>query len=133
MIFRPDQPYRIFNTWMGDPSKLLLLETVINVIKRDNLLSLVQKSGDILLSELKKLQNEYSHLINSARGRGTFLAISCSSPQIRDKLVAKLKMEGVQAGGCGDQSIRLRPALIFAPQHAYIFLDKFRTALKETK
>ncbi|KAK6637950.1 hypothetical protein RUM44_008373 [Polyplax serrata] len=130
---RPKHPYRIFNTWMGDPSKLLLLEAVVSVIKRENLLSLVQRTGDILLKELKALQNEYSHLINSARGRGTFLAVTCTSTKLRDSLVARLKMAGVQTGGCGEMAIRLRPALIFAPEHAQIFLDKFRTVLKETK
>jgi len=39
---------------------------------------------------------------------------------------------GVQTGGCGELSIRLRPALIFTPEHADIFLDKFRQVLKET-
>lgn len=44
-FFRPQQGYRIFNTWMGEPSKVLLLEKVVEVIKRDNLLSIVQASG----------------------------------------------------------------------------------------
>ena len=30
---RPDKGFRIFNTWLGDPSKLILLEKVIEVIK----------------------------------------------------------------------------------------------------
>lgn len=44
---RPQQGYRIFNTWMGDPSKVLLLDKVVEVIKRDNLLSVVQASGTV--------------------------------------------------------------------------------------
>jgi len=50
------KPFRIFNTWMGDPSKLLLLETVVNVMKRDNLIDLVNKSGDHLLKGLVDMQ-----------------------------------------------------------------------------
>ena len=50
------QPSRIFNTWMGDPTKLLLLSAVIEEMKRENLLALVRESGYALLSGLKQLQ-----------------------------------------------------------------------------
>lgn len=127
------QPYRIFNTWMGDPSKLLILEHVIDIINRDNLLCLVQETGDVLLRGLKDLCKEYPGLIHSARGRGTFLAVTCTSGKLRDDFVGRMKLKGIQSGGCGEMSIRLRPALIFAPMHACIFLDKFREVLRETK
>lgn len=131
--FRPSQPYRIFNTWMGDPGKLLLLQGVLSVMKRDSLLSVVQKSGEKLLNGLYDLQKEFPALLSAARGRGTFLAISCSSTKIRDDLVNRLKQKGIQSGGCGENSIRLRPALIFQTHHADIFLDRFRQVLRETK
>jgi 4-aminobutyrate aminotransferase / (S)-3-amino-2-methylpropionate transaminase len=44
-----------------------------------------------------------------------------------------LSVSGVQSGGCGEDSIRLRPALIFQEHHADIFLDRFRQVLTETK
>lgn len=50
------QPYRIFNTWMGDPSKNLLLAEVLNVIRRENLLEEVTRSGKALLNGLYALQ-----------------------------------------------------------------------------
>ncbi|XP_065174299.1 4-aminobutyrate aminotransferase, mitochondrial [Atheta coriaria] len=34
---QPRQAYRVFNTWMGDPGKLLLLEAILKVIKQQNL------------------------------------------------------------------------------------------------
>lgn len=54
-FFSP-QPYRIFNTWMGDPSKNLFLLEVLNVIRRENLLEQVTHSGKALLDGLKELQ-----------------------------------------------------------------------------
>jgi len=130
--FKPSQPYRVFNTWMGDPSKLLLLQGVLEVIRRDSLLDLVQKTGEKLLTGLRSFEREFPQLVHSARGRGTYLAITCPSTKLRDDLVARLKKKGVQTGGCGELSVRLRPALIFTPEHADIFLDKFRQVLKET-
>lgn len=50
------QPYRIFNTWMGDPSKNLFLAEVLNVIRRENLLEEVTRSGKALLNGLYDLQ-----------------------------------------------------------------------------
>ncbi|CAB3363893.1 Hypothetical predicted protein [Cloeon dipterum] len=127
------QSYRIFNTWMGDPGKLLLLEGVIEVIQKDDLLSQVRRSGDRLLSGLKQLQSEFPAMLSKTRGRGTFLAVTCSSPKLRDSLVARLKTKGIQSGGCGEDSIRLRPALIFQEHHVDIFLDRFRQVLVESK
>ena len=39
---------------MGDPSKVLLLEKVVEVIKRDNLLSIVQASGTVCHGSAKR-------------------------------------------------------------------------------
>ena len=50
------QPYRIFNTWLGDPSKNLLLAEVINIIKREDLLNNAAHAGKVLLTGLLGLQ-----------------------------------------------------------------------------
>lgn len=79
---------------MGDPGKLVLLEGIIDVIERDNLLEVVQESGCVLKTGLEELQNKFSNLINSVRGRGTFLAFTAASADLRDKITAKLKLQG---------------------------------------
>ena len=38
-------PYRIFNTWLGDPVRVLFLESTLNAIKRDNLIELNKQTG----------------------------------------------------------------------------------------
>lgn len=129
--FKPKESYRVFNTWMGDPGKLVLLERVLDVIKRDSLLDNVARAGNRLKGGLLAIEKEYSHLLNSTRGRGTFLAINCKNGKLRDDIIHRLKQKGIQSGGCGELSIRFRPALIFEEKHADIFLDKFRQVLKE--
>ncbi|KAK0074912.1 hypothetical protein PV325_007643 [Microctonus aethiopoides] len=126
----PKQGYRIFNTWMGDPSKLILLEAIIQVIQRDNLLERVSKVGKYTLAQLKILENEFPSVISCSRGRGTFIAFNAASPEIRDKIIRKLLTQGVQAGGCGAKAVRLRPALTFDQYHADLFLNALRTVLK---
>lgn len=128
--FRPDQEYRVFNTWCGDPGKIILLEEILKVVKRDNLLAQVNKTGAVLKNGLLALEKEFPAILNATRGRGTFLAINAKDTATRDTLVKKLKQAGVQSGGCGDVSIRFRPALIFEEKHANMFLDIFRNVLK---
>ncbi|XP_037813046.1 4-aminobutyrate aminotransferase, mitochondrial [Lucilia sericata] len=128
--FRPKEAYRIFNTWMGEPAKILMLEQVIKTIKQDNLLEQVNKSGKVLKSGLLDLEKEFPTIINSIRGRGTYLAFNCKNAQTRDDIINKFKMQGLQTGGCGDLAVRFRPALIFTEKHANIVLDRFRTILK---
>lgn len=90
----PQMPYRVFNTWMGDPGKLLLLEEILNVIRRDSLLDNVNKVGAKLKKGLFEAEREFPELINSTRGRGTFLAINCQDQKLRDNIINKLKQKG---------------------------------------
>ena len=50
------QGYRIFNTWMGDPHKLVLLEAVINTIRQEDLFTSVKRVGKTLQNGLNELQ-----------------------------------------------------------------------------
>lgn len=129
----PDKGYRIFNTWMGDPSKNVFLTEVLNVIRRENLLDEVTRSGKVLLQGLYELQAQYPHLLSRARGQGTFCAIDARDDVTRDNLLLKTRDKGVLLGGCGDRSIRFRPALVFKEYHAHQFLNIFNDVLSECK
>jgi len=127
---RPRQAWRIFNTWVGDPSKLLLLDAVLKTIKRDKLLENTLQSGEVLMSGLKDLQTRFPQYLRNARGRGTFCAIDCDSGARRDQILSQLRSRGVHCGGCGEAAIRLRPALVFQPHHANILLEALEDVLK---
>jgi len=51
----------------------------------------------------------------------------------RDEVVGRMRSEGVLIGGCGENAIRIRPALIFEPKHAEIMLEKFDAVLSKMK
>jgi len=126
-----DEPYRIFNTWLGDPTKIMLLEETLKVIKRDGLLDVVKESGAALEDGLLELQDSFPKLITNQRGLGTFRAFDLPDTAARDKFLNDMRNAGVQMGGCGTVGVRLRPALIFQRQHAEIFLDTANNILKE--
>jgi 4-aminobutyrate aminotransferase/(S)-3-amino-2-methylpropionate transaminase len=57
-------------------------------------------------------------LLCNVRGVGTYIALDFPSAAARDVAVLRLRQVGLQCGGCGDRSLRFRPALIFQPRHA---------------
>ena len=57
----------------------------------------------------------------------------CSLALIHSNYHTLYHLTGFQIGGCGDLSIRFRPALVFAPSHANMFLDAFELVLSEMK
>ncbi|XP_040829889.1 4-aminobutyrate aminotransferase, mitochondrial isoform X8 [Ochotona curzoniae] len=127
------KPYRIFNTWLGDPCKNLLLAEVINVIKREDLLSNVTHAGKALLTGLLDLQARYPQFISRVRGRGTFCSFDTPDESTRNKLILVARNKGVVLGGCGDKSIRFRPTLVFRDHHAHLFLNIFSDILADFK
>uniref|UniRef100_A0A8C6HZC7 4-aminobutyrate aminotransferase n=1 Tax=Mus spicilegus TaxID=10103 RepID=A0A8C6HZC7_MUSSI len=127
------KPYRIFNTWLGDPSKNLLLAEVINIIKREDLLNNVARAGKTLLTGLLDLQAQYPQFISRVRGRGTFCSFDTPDEAIRNKLILIARNKGVVLGGCGDKSIRFRPTLVFRDHHAHLFLSIFSGILADFK
>ncbi|XP_012682675.1 4-aminobutyrate aminotransferase, mitochondrial [Clupea harengus] len=128
-----DKAYRIFNTWMGDPSKNLFLAEVLNVIRQENLLEEVTRSGKTLLQGLYALQAQYPGLLSRARGQGTFCAIDIKDDATRNSMILSARNKGILLGGCGDRSIRFRPALVFKEHHVHMFLNVFNDVLLEHK
>lgn len=79
---------------MGDPGKLLLLEEVLNVIKQQNLLDNVRKTGKKLKAGLHALEKEFPNILNSVRGRGIFLACTVPEQSLRNDILDRLKQKG---------------------------------------
>ena len=75
----PKQAYRVFNTWVGDPGKVVLLEAVLKTIKKDNLLQNTKEAGKVLLDGMKALEKKYPGLVHSSRGIGTFIAFDADT------------------------------------------------------
>ena len=67
---RPKQAYRIYNTWMGDPSKMIMLKAILHEIEASNLLNNVTETGSYLLNDMRKLCSSYPHLFRNPRGVG---------------------------------------------------------------
>lgn len=73
---------------------MLILEAILNVIKKENLLENVEKTGQYLKCGLLDIEKEFYDILDSTRGRGTFLAINASDGKLRDQILNNLKRKG---------------------------------------
>ncbi|EPS42660.1 hypothetical protein H072_3423 [Dactylellina haptotyla CBS 200.50] len=128
-LLRPNMPYRQFNTWMGDPARVLLFNTIIKEIGRLNLVEHTANTGAYLYSGLEQLAKKYPAEIQNLRGKGQGTFIAWDSPQ-RDAFLKNMKTVGVNIGGSGDSAVRLRPMLIFQQHHADILLESIEKIIK---
>jgi 4-aminobutyrate aminotransferase / (S)-3-amino-2-methylpropionate transaminase len=116
---------------MGDPVRALVAQAIIGEIKALDLLKNVRETGDYLYNGLDKLSKRFPDRISNLRGQGegTFIAWNESSTAARDNFIQEMKKFGVNVGGTGDVSIRLRPMLVFGQKHADIFLERLEACL----
>jgi 4-aminobutyrate aminotransferase/(S)-3-amino-2-methylpropionate transaminase len=122
-------PYRVYNTWMGDPGKLLLLQATLDVMKKENLVARTAAAGAALTSGLRALEAKFPGIVENTRGTGTLLALDFASAELRDKTVTAARNLGLHSGGCGTRTVRFRPAMIFTPEQAHICIDILGRAL----
>jgi 4-aminobutyrate aminotransferase / (S)-3-amino-2-methylpropionate transaminase len=122
---RPNKPYRLFNTWLGDPARAILFRAIINEIERLNLVSNTAMVGDYLYSSLEQLAKQYPDQIQNLRGKGNGTFIAFDNPK-RDEFLVKAKKHGINIGVSGASAVRLRPMLIFQKHHADILLDTIK-------
>lgn len=126
---RPNMPYRQFNTWMGDPARALLFKGIVEEIERDGLVENTKSTGEYLYARLEKLADKFPKYVANLRGKGQGTFIAWDMPK-RDLVLKLAKEKGLNIGGSGTMSIRLRPMLIFQKHHADIFVDLFSEVLQ---
>ncbi|KAI8059573.1 4-aminobutyrate aminotransferase [Gongronella butleri] len=122
---RPTQPYRLYNTWMGDPVRAFQAAAIINEIESKDLLTNVKQIGAYVQEQLPTLGLE------NVRGQGLFIAFDLPTAAQRDKFLVDMRQRGVNIGGCGDRAVRLRPMLTFQKHHADIMLNTMNDVLKQ--
>ncbi|HMV65843.1 MAG TPA: aminotransferase class III-fold pyridoxal phosphate-dependent enzyme [Myxococcota bacterium] len=126
----PAEPYRIFNTFLGDPLRGAQLEVILEIVRRDHLVEATRLTGDFLLAELGALQERHPGLVSQVRGAATFAAFDLPDGATRDRLLHGMRQRGLEAGGSGDRSVRFRPALVFAPRHVAEAVERIDDALR---
>ncbi|MGH9065069.1 MAG: aminotransferase class III-fold pyridoxal phosphate-dependent enzyme, partial [Acidimicrobiales bacterium] len=85
---------------------------LLEVIESEGLIPRAAELGAGLLADLQRLATDHPGLASNARGRGLMCAVDLPSAEQRDQALQGLRAdEHVLALGCGERSIRFRPAL----------------------
>ena len=104
---------------------------MIQLIEQHNLVSHTSQIGSLLAGNLKQILSSSSHAQN-LRGetKGTLMSWDFETAALRDGFVGKMRKEGIQMGGCGERSVRLRPMLTFGERHVGILSEAVEKVLK---
>jgi L-lysine 6-transaminase len=102
---------RINSTWGGSLVDMVRCRRILEVIEAERLFDRVAPLGEHLLAQLRGLAERHE-AVTQVRGRGLMCAFSLPDRQVRDAVLKAARTdEHVLLLGCGDRSIRFRPAL----------------------
>lgn len=122
---------RLNSTWGGNLVDMVRFGRYLEIIEEENLVENAREMGTYLLSELEAMEQEFPEMIVGARGLGLMCAFSLCEAQMRDLLKQKCIDAGLILIGCGDRSIRFRPALNITKDELDHGLKIIHTAVKE--
>lgn len=102
---------RINSTWGADLTDMVRSKFILDVIKNENLVDNARKVGEHLKHQLMLIQNEFPKLINNVRGLGLMCSFDLPTNKLRNEFRETCYKEKLMILGCGEKSIRFRPAL----------------------
>lgn len=104
-------PSRINSTWGGNLTDMVRCRRILEVIEADDLFTAARERGEELLSGLRELAARHPSVTNP-RGLGLMCAVTMPDRETRDRVLrVLLESEQVIMLGCGERSLRVRPAL----------------------
>lgn len=109
-------PSRINSTWGGNLVDMVRSTKILEIIEEDNLLSNAAITGNYLQERLRSIAEKHD-ILSNVRGRGLMTAFDFPNKTMRDEFIKKGMEENVMFLGCGDRTIRFRPALIIKEEH----------------
>lgn len=109
-------PSRINSTWGGNLTDMVRSAKILDIIAEDKLCDNAAVVGEYLQQKLFEISHNFEHVTN-VRGKGLLTAFDFPDGVTRDKFI-KLGFERhTMFLGCGERSIRFRPALIMDKAH----------------
>ena len=107
---------RLNSTWGGNLTDMVRSSKILQIIKEDDLITNSALTGKHLSDSLLKLSEKFE-VISNIRGYGLLAAFDFPTKQMRDLFISKGFENNVLFLGCGENSIRFRPALIMDKNH----------------
>jgi len=107
---------RINSTWGGNLVDMVRSTQILQIMQEDKLCENAAEVGQYLKSQLEALAQKYD-FIKNVRGRGLLCAFDFPEKKMRDAFIKKGMEKNVMFLGCGNQTVRFRPALNIEKKH----------------
>jgi L-lysine 6-transaminase len=107
---------RINSTWGGSLVDMVRATKILEIIEEDNLCAAAAETGEYLQGQLIDIASRFP-IITNVRGKGLLVAFDFPDKGMRDTFISKGLEKDVMFLGCGERSIRFRPALIMSKNH----------------
>jgi len=103
---------RIDSTWGGNLTDMVRSRRLLELVEQTGAMANAATVGQHLLARLVELEQAWPKVVSNARGRGFVAAIDLATRELRSSVLTMLwSEEHVIAFGCGERTLRLRPAL----------------------
>jgi len=107
---------RINSTWGGNLVDMVRATQILQIIQEDNLCENAAIVGQYLKSCLEELAAKHNIMTN-VRGKGLLCAFDFPDKDTRDAFIQKGMAHNAMFLGCGNKTIRFRPALCIEKKH----------------
>lgn len=130
-----------FNTFATSPAAAAAGQAVLDVMREEDLLAQARETS-ALLCEAMAAAIDGDPGIVGPRGAGLFVGVRFVSPETgaadatrAAAMVEAMRRHGVLIGrvGRGDEMLKIRPPLAFAPEHVAPAIEAFSRALADTR
>jgi L-lysine 6-transaminase len=125
------EPSRINSTFGGNLIDMVRFTYILKVIEEEELVENARIQGELLLSEIQKISEDFPHLVSNPRGRGLMCAFDLPDEATRDRFLEEVTREKLMIMGCGEKSVRFRPHLIITAEEITQAVDIMRKVLRK--
>ncbi|WP_423146288.1 L-lysine 6-transaminase [Rubrolithibacter danxiaensis] len=109
-------PSRINSTWGGNLVDMVRATKILEIIQEDNLIENAAEVGEYLQQHLHQIAQKYE-VVQNVRGKGLLTAFDFPDKKRRNAFIQKGFENRVMFLGCGESTIRFRPALTIRKEH----------------
>jgi 4-aminobutyrate aminotransferase len=120
------------STYGGSPVSCAAAMATFEVIEREGLLEHARAVGDVLLDGLRGVAARHP-IITDVRGRALWIGLSLTDHDTASAVELAAFRRGLLVLGCGDDAIRISPALTFREDQARAGVEIFEQAVAEVE
>jgi 4-aminobutyrate aminotransferase len=120
------------STYGGNPVACAAALATIDVIRSEHLIENAAKVGNVLIEGLRDMQTRHDS-IREVRGLALMIGIEFPDHETSAQIEHRSFEKGLLVLGCGDDAVRMSPALNFREDQARTALDLFETVVSDVE